>query len=235
LVVELNSKNFDQVVAQDKYIVVKFYTRWCGYCRLMAPEYDKLFEHYKDTRQDLLVARLEGSINEDISYRYRIFSFPMVVLFHPKDKAIKSVFEQKRTMENMSAWIERIAPPLINEPKMLGKSVINENNLDENLIIVKADKPEVTDEIEFVKREILSLKNKIDTLEKEFMELKNITNNDKLDRDFDTNSFTVPIPSLMEIIILVGCLIVLLASILTIKRIFFKRGSVTMESSHAKI
>ena len=46
MVVELTSGNFDEIVGKEKYVVVKFYTKWCRYCRIMAPEYEKLYEDY---------------------------------------------------------------------------------------------------------------------------------------------------------------------------------------------
>ena len=61
-------------------VIVEFYTKWCQYCKLLSPEYDKLVEEYKDKRKDIIISRLEGQENSFTLQRYGIFRFPVL---HP--------------------------------------------------------------------------------------------------------------------------------------------------------
>ena len=246
MVVELTSSNFDEIVGKEKYVVVKFYTRWCGYCRLMAPEYDKLFNLYKDKREDVVIARLEGSLNEEISYRYRIFSFPMVVLFHPHEIKIKSLFQSQRLASVMSEWIDKNAPTVKSETEKPHNQTatdssqektksLNDKNLDENLVIVKVNKTETTDELEYVKREISALKQKINSLELEINSFKNNTNlNGALANNNSNINFKMP--STFSVVVFVAFLFILIAAILTVKRVFFKKRIAKDDPAlHAKV
>lgn len=199
------------MVGKDKYVVVKFYTRWCGYCRIMAPEYDKLVDIVKEKREDVIVARLEGSINEDISMIYEIFSFPKVVLFYPGSVDIRSNFRGQRLAPVMFSWIEQNAPKiekqnlkmLEGEPVKAADSLVevekNLRNLDKTKAYDLQDAigsgKNATGEIEFLKIEMLNMKNRIINLEKDIEDLKNSTrkmanyNFDKINYDDENNEF----------------------------------------------
>ena len=43
----LNETNFYDIIGHEKYVVVKFFTKWCIYCKYMSPEYEKFFEQNK--------------------------------------------------------------------------------------------------------------------------------------------------------------------------------------------
>ncbi|KAM1161492.1 hypothetical protein TB2_000586 [Malus domestica] len=41
-VVASNEENFENEVGQDRAALIEFYTPWCGHCKKLAPEYEKL-------------------------------------------------------------------------------------------------------------------------------------------------------------------------------------------------
>jgi len=177
----------------------------------MHPEYDKLNDIMKDTRDDVIIARLEGSINEDITLIYEIFSFPKIVLYHPGSVDIKGSFRGQRIAPVMQSWIEQNAPRLekklkyLDEDKSNNKENIknvkkenekklekNDNNnnrkdkseknktydledVDTKKNINNNDNNKYTGEVEFLKNEILNMKNRVVNIEKDIEELKNLT------------------------------------------------------------
>lgn len=38
----LDEGNFNQVISTKKFVLVKFFAKWCGHCKQFAPTYDKL-------------------------------------------------------------------------------------------------------------------------------------------------------------------------------------------------
>ncbi|KAH9568097.1 hypothetical protein CY35_03G059800 [Sphagnum magellanicum] len=76
-VLALTSNSFDDAVGKDKAALVEFYSPWCGHCKKLAPEFEKLGEAFK-TNKDVLIAK------------YGVTGFPTIKWFpkgslEPKD------------------------------------------------------------------------------------------------------------------------------------------------------
>ena len=47
-IIELSEKNFGDILADNKFVLVDFWATWCGPCQFMLPIFDKLFKKYGD-------------------------------------------------------------------------------------------------------------------------------------------------------------------------------------------
>lgn len=236
----------------------------------MAPEYEKLVDIIKEKREDVIVARLDGTVNEDISIIYEIFSFPKVVLFYPGSVDIRSNFRGQRMSSVMLKWIEQNAPKIekkleyLEEPKKETKDeiaikVANKTKSYDLEDAVNSAK-NVTGEVEFLKIEMLNMKNRIINLEKEIEELKNHTINEinlKKNHTNDTlNNLSQEELSMrlkmikdkkkmgeglfdkitaFDIILYLGILLFIIGAIVTIKKILFKKSKSVIANDHAKV
>jgi thioredoxin 1 len=80
-VTEVTDATFDQVVLQnDKPTVVDFWATWCGPCRLVAPEIDKLAAKYAGSVD---VVKVDVDANPATAMKYGIMSIPTVAYFKP--------------------------------------------------------------------------------------------------------------------------------------------------------
>ena len=78
---EATDANFDQLVLHnDKPVVVDFWAAWCGPCRMVAPEIDKLAAKY-DGSVD--VVKVDVDASPQTAQRYGIMSIPTVAYFAP--------------------------------------------------------------------------------------------------------------------------------------------------------
>jgi thioredoxin 1 len=78
---EVTDSNFEQLVLQsEKPVVVDFWATWCGPCKMVAPEIDKLAAKYADSVE---VMKLDVDANPQIAQRYGIMSIPTVAYFAP--------------------------------------------------------------------------------------------------------------------------------------------------------
>ena len=78
---EATDGTFDQLVIQsDKPVVVDFWATWCGPCRMVAPEIDKLAAKYAES---ISVVKVDVDANPATAARYGIMSIPTVAYFEP--------------------------------------------------------------------------------------------------------------------------------------------------------
>ena len=76
--VELNSKEFYEVIAGEKPVLVDFWAPWCVYCRRIAPAYEKIAEQYAEK---LVVAKVNIDDEPLIANRENIEVIPTLVLY----------------------------------------------------------------------------------------------------------------------------------------------------------
>ncbi len=102
---DITDDNYDDIVGQNKYVLIKFYTKWCRFCKLLSPEYDKLVDIFNNTRKDIIIGRLEADSNDITASKYGINQFPILALFAPGSKRIIAVYQGMRQSEHMANWI----------------------------------------------------------------------------------------------------------------------------------
>ena len=73
--------NFQELVlGSDKPVVVDFWATWCGPCRMVAPEMEKLAAKY-DGLVD--VVKVDVDANPGLSQAFGIMSIPTIAYFKP--------------------------------------------------------------------------------------------------------------------------------------------------------
>ncbi|MDW5299936.1 MAG: thioredoxin [Sedimentibacter sp.] len=83
-----NAKEFDELLAKEKFVLVDFWAAWCAPCRMIAPVIEKLANQYEGK---LAVAKVDVDSNEELSIRYGIQSIPTVILFKEGKIASKEI------------------------------------------------------------------------------------------------------------------------------------------------
>ena len=90
---ELNEKNFDDLIANDKPLLVDFWATWCGPCQFMLPIFDKLSKRYGEK---VTFTRLNVDNNQSVASRYDVYAIPTFILFQngrALDRAVGAVGE----------------------------------------------------------------------------------------------------------------------------------------------
>ena len=76
---EVTEQDFNEIVlASDTPVIVDFWAEWCGPCRLVHPELEKIQAEYKDK---VKVVKLNIDESPGVASRYGVLSIPTIALF----------------------------------------------------------------------------------------------------------------------------------------------------------
>jgi len=71
------------VLKNDKPVVVDFWATWCGPCKMVAPEMEKLAEKYEGAVE---VVKVDVDANPRLSQTFGIMSIPTIAFFRPGEQ-----------------------------------------------------------------------------------------------------------------------------------------------------
>lgn len=86
-----------EVLRNDKPVLVDFWATWCGPCRMVAPVVEQIASEYSEKLQ---VAKLDVDQNPDVAMKYGIMSIPTLMIFRDGKIAQRMVgYMPKETMK----------------------------------------------------------------------------------------------------------------------------------------
>ena len=75
-----STQEFDDMIKQNRYVLVDFWATWCAPCRMVAPVIEKI-----------KVAKVDVDEQQELAIRYGIQSIPTVILFKEGRVASKEI------------------------------------------------------------------------------------------------------------------------------------------------
>lgn len=92
-------KEFNELVKQDKPVLIDFYAEWCGPCKSLTPIVERLADKYE---KDIAVVKINVDTQQAIAQRFEVRSIPTLFFVHElkiKEKLLglqlESVLENK--------------------------------------------------------------------------------------------------------------------------------------------
>jgi protein disulfide isomerase family A protein 3 len=70
------AKNFEEIVADDKDVLIEFYAPWCGHCKNLEPKYKELAEKL-ESEPNVVIAKMDATAN-DVPAGYEVQGFPTI-------------------------------------------------------------------------------------------------------------------------------------------------------------
>ena len=76
--VNMNEKQFQEVLQSGRAFLVDFWASWCGYCRRIGPAYEKIAEEFGEV---LMVAKVNIDEEPALAEAEKIEVIPTLVLY----------------------------------------------------------------------------------------------------------------------------------------------------------
>ena len=73
----INAKQYEELVLGDKPVLVDFWAPWCTYCRRINPALDKI----ADSREDVLVVKVNIDEEPELARQEQIEVIPTLVVY----------------------------------------------------------------------------------------------------------------------------------------------------------
>ncbi len=98
----------DVVLHSDKPALVDFWAAWCGPCKLVAPEMEKLAAKYEGS---IDVVKVDVDANPGLSRAFNILSIPTIAFFAPGKQPMGVVgFRPAEQLEAQFGLSQYVAP-----------------------------------------------------------------------------------------------------------------------------
>nr|GMC77056.1 protein disulfide isomerase-like 2-3 [Ipomoea batatas] len=124
--VELNSRNFDDLVVKSKDLwIVEFFAPWCGHCKKLAPEWKKASKNLKGK---VNLGHVDCDAEKSLMSRFSVQGFPTILVFGA-DKDHPVPYNGARTASAIESFaLEQleinVSPPEVTE--LTGPDVMEE-------------------------------------------------------------------------------------------------------------
>ena len=76
--IEINKEQFHNFANEDKLLLVDYWAPWCGYCRRIAPAYEKIAEQYG---RQIVVAKVNIDDEPLLANQEQIEVIPTLILY----------------------------------------------------------------------------------------------------------------------------------------------------------
>ena len=93
MALEINSQNFDSLIAGDQHVVLDFGATWCGPCQMVAPIIDELAKEYEGK---VVIGKCDVDQDQDLPGRFGVRNIPTIIFVKGGEVVEKKVGAQSK-------------------------------------------------------------------------------------------------------------------------------------------
>lgn len=100
-------KNFNDIVLnKDKDVLLEFYAPWCGHCKSLAPEYEKLAARFASVKH-VTIAKVDATANEVEYEGVNVKGFPTLIFFPAGENKVVVEYDGSRDLAGLTAFLKK--------------------------------------------------------------------------------------------------------------------------------
>ncbi len=136
---DVTSADFDRLVVQASFeqpVLVDFWAEWCAPCKVMLPILEQIAEDYQG---ELLLAKVNCEVEQDIVGRIGIQTLPTVVLF--KDGKVVDGFQEAQPESAIRAMLAPhvvMPEPAAEDPMVQARALFAESRFADAEALLKS-------------------------------------------------------------------------------------------------
>lgn len=70
---------FDQFIKDHPFIFIMFYAPWCGHCKTMKPDYEKLSKYMIDNNKNVKICKIDATVETELAAKYNVSGYPTLL------------------------------------------------------------------------------------------------------------------------------------------------------------
>ncbi|KAL7591354.1 protein disulfide-isomerase like 2-1 [Lactuca sativa] len=133
----LTQDNFEKEVGQDRDALVEFYAPWCGHCKKIAPEFERVGNGFKKAKS-VLIGKVDCDEHKDVCTKYDVTSYPTIKYF-PKGSLEPKLYDGERNAEKFAEYVNSQAGTFV-KVSAVGSNVVALTSYNFNTIVMDKTK-----------------------------------------------------------------------------------------------
>ena len=98
-VVKLTSENFASFIEENPLILAEFFAPWCGYCKMLGPEYSKAADSLNESHPKIKLAQIDCTEDEALCMEHGIRGYPTLKIIEMViAKLLKTIKVQEKLL-----------------------------------------------------------------------------------------------------------------------------------------